>query len=53
MIRMEKIRLIRAIRVQKNKWYGGKICESVNQWNLWETKIIIRGEGYYRPPCNT
>ena len=27
MVRRKKIRLIRAIRVQKNKWSGGKICE--------------------------
>ena len=27
MVQMKNIRAIRAIRVQKNKWSGGKICE--------------------------
>ena len=32
------------------QWSGGKIC--VHLCDLWETKIIIRGEGYYRPPLS-
>ena len=32
------------------QWSGGKIC--VYLCHLWDTKIIIRGEGYYRPPLS-